>query len=299
MATGTQFTLSPSMVFENGYTATETTVGSITYYKVGNGARWKWTTSARKLTVYAYAEYGNDSNNGRIGLLVDGQPYFYGTPRSTGAYQSTLWLPRGADKVVELFVPLQSASSAGGARLGVYPYRVEFDAPAAEISPSLEANHLVIYGDSIASGGVAICPSVYGYAGLMKRGAANGGYDGSVTQVSHGTRRLADDCATAGAATAFVTALLGLSPTKLLIAIGSNDHSVVPAVTLANFATYYERLLDEVHVQDDTLPMVCLSPIRRGAEGTNANGNTMAEFRTAISDAAKGETVKKISFTLK
>jgi lysophospholipase L1-like esterase len=284
------YTLDPAMAFENGATATETTVGDVTYYKVGNGARWKWTTSARKLILSAYAEYGSDSNNGRIGMVVDGAPYFYGTPRTTGVFQTTLWLPRGADKVVELFVPLQYAASAGGARLGVYPYHVAFDAEATEITPSLPANHLVIYGDSIASGGIALCPSVFGYAGLMKWDTVGGKYDGAVTQVSWGTRRLADDCATSGAATAFVTALLALNPTKILLAIGSNDHSVIPAVSLVNFTTYYERLLDEIHAQDDTIPIVCLSPIRRGAEGTNANGNTMAEFRTAISNAVSARS---------
>lgn len=281
----TDFTLSAADLFENGRPGlSSTTVGAVTYPRGGNGARWKWTTSARRMWVASYAEYSSAlTNNGRAGLLVDDVPYFFGAPQATGQFEQLLRLPPGANKTVELFMPLQFAASAGATPTGVFPYSVRFDDEATPIVPSLQAEHLVIYGDSIGAGGIAICPAVYGWAGLAKR--QTDGFDGSVTQVSWGTRRLADDCATAGAATAFVTALLALLPTKILLAIGSNDHSVTPNVSLANFTTYYERLLDEIHTQSANMPIVCLSPIRRGAEGTNANGNTLAEFRTVISDA--------------
>jgi len=283
MATAKTFTLSPSMLFENGKTGVLTTAGSVSYYKVGNGARWKWTTSARKMTVSCYCEYSSVlSNNGRLALIVNGVKYFFGAYQGTAnaVYSTTMRLPAGALKTVELLVPLQYAASAGGAPLGIYPFSVQFDEDATEISPTLQASHLVIYGDSIASGGIAISPAVYGYAGLLKNGLLS---NTSVTLVSHGFRRLADDCSTGGAATAFVTAMLALLPTKILITIGSNDQALAPLVTLANFTTYYGRLLDEIHTQAPTMPIVCLSPIRRSTEGDNANGDALADFRSAIS----------------
>lgn len=290
MATALTFTLAPAMLFENGRPApSPTTVGSVSYYKVGNGARWKWTTSARKMAVNSYLEYTAGFNhNGQMAILVDNVPYFFAAPTSgttAGVVSQTMRLPVGANKTVEMVVPITNAASAGATPLGMFPFFVQFDESATEISPSLQAAHLVIYGDSIASGGVAISPSVYGYAGLMKRSIGAGGYNGSVTQVSWGSRRLADDCDTAGHATTFVTALLALLPTKILLTIGSNDQALVPNITLANFDTYYQRLLDEIHSQSASMPIVCLSPIRRSTEAANGAGNTLAEFRTKISDA--------------
>lgn len=282
MATASSFTLDPAMLFENGKTASLVTVGSVSYYRVGNGARWKWTTSARKMTVSFYCEYSSGlGNNGRCAILINGVPRFF------GAYQGAagnVWvvpmrLDPGANKTIELFVPMQYASSAGGTPVGTYPYFVQFDDLATEISPTAPSNHLIIYGDSVDSGGVAISPAVYGYAGLMKAGA----YSGNVTLICHGARRLADDCSTSGAATAFVADMLARLPDKILIKIGSNDQALIPNVSLANFTIYAARLLDEIHAQDPTKPVTWLSPIRRGAEAANSSGETLAQFRTAIS----------------
>lgn len=270
------------MLFENNTFGSSTiTVGSVTYKTGGNGARWKWTTDARRMTVNCYCEYSSAfNNNGRIAVLVNNVPYFFGAPQATGFYTTNIRLPPGAAKTVELLIPLQFASSAGGARLGVYPYFVQFDELATEISPSLQAAVLVGIGDSIMSGGVAISPAVYGYTGLMKRSVGAGGYNGSVITDSYGTRRLNDIAASSGAAATYATAVAALSPTKIFCHIGTNDQAVTPPIAKATHQTQCGFLLDALHTAMPSVPIVWLTPIRRNEGVTNSNGDTMADFRT-------------------
>jgi hypothetical protein len=119
----------------------------------------------------------------------------------------------------------------------------------------------------------------------MKRPAANGGYPGSVTQVSHGYRMLVDDVTSAGTATTFATFIASLNPTVFICAIGSNDATLPGGPTLANFTASYGYLLDALHAAMPALKIHCVSPIIRGAdpEPANAEGKVMDDFRAAIS----------------
>lgn len=296
MALSYQYTLSPANLWENGKTAAwvPITADDGGYYNVGAGAKWKWTTAARRMEVDVYATVADKAL--MVGVRVyDGvtcRDYWGSAPQAGVVSTITIPLPAGAAKTVELIVPGQYAVSAGGAPLGVYPMRVRFDAVATALAPDTPANRLVIYGDSIAAGGVAISHSHFGYAGLMKKGSSFGGYAGRVTLVAHGYRRLTDDCASGGAQTAFAAALLALSPTKIVLAIGSNDHSVVPNVPVATFSAQYAGLLDAIHAASGSMPIVCVSPILRGvsSEVANSLSETMSQFRTAISSAVSARS---------
>lgn len=285
------FTLDPALLFENGKAATAVSPGGgPNYFDVGNGARWKWRTNARQITITGYATQNGLSGTGgypssRLGLLVNGKPYWYQAPVGNGASFTTppLWLPVGTNKIVELLVPSQAAISVGGAPKGVYPATVQFDYDATQISPSLLTNRLIIYGDSIASGGLAVTPALFGYAGLLKADASNGLANRSVTQVSWGFRRLNDDCSSPSAAASFASAIAALQPTEFLSVIGSNDQAVVPEILVATHQTQFGYLLDALHTAMPSLPIIVVSPIRRGSEGANSNGETMAQFRTAQS----------------
>ncbi len=288
----TTITLDPALLFENGKTAALVSPGGgLDYYNVGNGASWRWHTTSRYMEVdcYVTAAFNIVSCPERLGVRVRigsaVSDFWYTVPLATGGYTAQFWLPAG-NKTVELHVPAQFATASGGAPTGVYPRVVRFDRSASAISPSLLATHAVIYGDSIASGGVGVSPVLLGYTGLMRRGVAAGGYGGSVTQVCWGYRRLADDCNTSQKRIDFAAFLLALAPTKIILAIGSNDQATVPATTLANFTTYYTGLLDQIIAQHATMPIVCTSPIIRTDESANSNGETMAQFRSAISTAA-------------
>jgi hypothetical protein len=281
-------TLTPAQLHENGRTPALVSVGGGNdYYDVGNGAYWEFTTSARyaELDGYATAPFGVGGVTNRIcARTIQGgktEDRFFKVPEALGAFTAKLLLPAGTNKTVQIFVPAQYAMSGGAAPVGVYPIRVRFDAAATAVAPVLLAKHVVIYGDSIASGGVGVCPTLFGYAGLMKRPAANGGYDGSVTLVSHGYRRLLDDCDTAPKRTAFASFLVSLNPTKIILAIGSNDQAVPGGPNLASFTAYYGGLLDAIHAIASTIPVVCSSPIIRDETATT-NGWTMPQGRTAI-----------------
>lgn len=284
------FDLDPAKLWGNGKTPVPATVGAVSYYKVSNGAFYRYVTSATLAWVHQVVEFADGplSVNGRLGAVVNGKVR-YG-PATRGVANSMqappLKLPVGVDKVVDIFVASQYASSAGASPLGAYPFKIVFNDEAVEVDPVLTGDHLVGYGDSIMSGGLSLAPSVFGFMNLLRMR----GNLGRVTSVSYGTRRLVDDCATVNAydavkTAAFVASLLSLNPTRLLITIGSNDHSVIPAVSLTLFAACVGGLLDQIHAQAPSLPVVWLTPIRRGAEGTNSNGNTMAQFRTVIVDA--------------
>lgn len=315
------------------------TGGPDVYWRVGNGARWKWSgVSATYMEIDMWATVAG--GNSVCGVLVnDGVklwPLYSKQPEyAPGLNTIRMLLPPGASKTVELFVPMQNATTKGGIPAGAYPVRVRFSSPATAVAPPTPTVRLGVYGDSITSGGVSICQTLNGFCGLMKRGlsaqtgsnwlaAYNGatayvagnvvssgnwiwqasqattgnapaigssfwnllGYNGSVTQISYGTRCLADDASTGGAQTAFATAIAALGLTKLMLFIGSNDQAVIPATTLANFSSFYAGLLAALFVAQPALNLVCVSPtLRQNPEVANANGNTMTQFRSAIQTA--------------
>ncbi|MDO8800038.1 SGNH/GDSL hydrolase family protein [Phenylobacterium sp.] len=290
MAASNAYTLDPTKLFENGKTPVLVSPGGGNdYYNVGNGAYWRITEDASPVRYMEVDYWPTTTSNVRpavrckIGATV--RDLWFAPPTATGAlYTARILLPKNA-KTIELYVPQQSAAAVGGAPTGSYPIRIRTDQPVSFATPSLLARHVVLYGDSIASGGIGASPAQFGYGPMLRRGAALDGIDASLTQVSHGYRLLTDDCNTSGKRTTFAALLLALSPTEIWLAIGSNDQAVLGGPTLANFTTYYEGLLDEIHAQSASMLIKCISPIRRSTEGANTNGETMAQFRSAISTA--------------
>lgn len=292
------YTLDPTKLFENGKVASLVSVGGGNdYYDVGNGAYWRMTEDSApvrwmEVDYWTTGQLNNCRSCVRLKIGATIKDLWYSTATVSGTlYTAKFWLPKEA-KTLELLVPQRNASAIGGAALGMFPIRIRTDQPVSFVAPSLLAKHVVIYGDSIASGGVGVCATLFGYYSLLRRGLALGGIDASVTLVSHGTRLLKDDCDTAGKRTTFAANLLAGgaagAPSQILLAIGSNDCSLAGGTSLANFTTYYEGLMDEIHSQSASMPIKCLSPIRRsGAESGDPGGNGYAlpALRTVISDA--------------
>jgi len=301
------------------------------YWRVGTMARYKWTTSARRMRVKLYATSGGGDT---VGVRIhNGTDIVERYAPGVNSYHNEITFSLGdgsAGKIVELLIPAQNAYSAGGAVVGMYPYEVRFDATSTPVALTSPTNRLGIWADSIL-GSVVVSPSQYGIAGLMKRGltvqagakwkgawaggtayaigeyvssgtwvwkaktASTGvtpvaganwelyGYNGSVTGIAYGYRRVADDWSTAPNRTAWAAAVAALGLTRLLCFIGSNDYAVLPPTTLANFTTYIGAGLDALHAAQPALPISVLTSIKRGngSEVANSNGELLSQFRTA------------------
>tara|TARA_R110000868_G_scaffold5086_1_gene31456 strand:+ start:4198 stop:5379 length:1182 start_codon:yes stop_codon:yes gene_type:complete len=172
-----EYPLLPANASENGRTGAWTAVDanqSLGYYLMGTGARWRFTTSARRMQVRCYGTGGDR----QIGIRVaDGstvREYWFGAPQSGVFTTNQIWLPPGVNKTVELLVPGQHAQSQAlsfaGTPIGAFPVAVSFDMVATTIAPTTPTNRLMILGDSISVGGNAASEALLGYAGLMKRG---------------------------------------------------------------------------------------------------------------------------------
>ena len=80
----------------------------------------------------------------------------------------------------------------------------------------------------------------------------------------------------------------GTSTNKLLILLGTNDYAV-DLVPVADFQTKYSDLLVAINASRPDIDIMCISPIVRTNDGANANGDTLADFRTAVEAAATGK----------
>lgn len=292
------YTLDPMMLWENGF-GPNAVSGPPAYNVVGAGSRWSFTTTADYMEVDAYTTQTlstyQDAPNSVLGYNVTSggvlRPLFGSAP-PLGASTVRCTLLNQALKTVDLFTPGQHATSAGGAAFGCYLITLRTNQPVTFIAPPTPAKRLCILGDSIGVGAAAISQSNFGYAGLMKRGAGFGGYNGSVTLWrSWGTKRQIDDWNGASACAASAALIAAQNFTDVMPALGTNDQAVIPNVPLATFATNYALMLDAIHAAQPSLRVWCLSPFLRGnPEVANGNGNTMDQFRSAISTAVSTRT---------
>lgn len=192
--------LDPTLLWENGGlftvgTSPNTAAAAIpssaqsgapfAYWRVGNSARWKWSgVSGEYMEVDFVTTSGNGTanTNDMAGVLVnDGvnlwpmyttnAPSGNGTSAPPGMHTIRVWLPPGAAKTVELFVPMQNAINfSPGIPFGSYPVAARFSSPVTAVTPPSPAKRLCAIGDSITSGGVSIAQTINGWGGLMKRG---------------------------------------------------------------------------------------------------------------------------------
>jgi len=284
--------LLPSMLFCNGVVPTLVTPGNgEPYWNVGNGAYWEFVGGARRVDLDVYVTGYPQAICVRSfinGIVVIPDRWFMIPPVTNAPYTTNrLLLPAGPSNTVrQIIVPAQAAFSAGAAPQGTYPIRARWDAPMRQNSPTTPANRLLVVGDSIDSGGVGVSPATFGWAGLLARGSANGGYNGSVTLWSWGTRRLNDVASTLPLATAFVTAVLALNPTKVAMDLQSNDQAVLPNIPVATHQTQCGWVMDQFNAQAPTLPVRWRGMIlRQNPEVANSLGAFPADFRTAMSAA--------------
>lgn len=247
------------------------------YYNHHPLSRIVFTSAARMLTLTVNStEYSDAISVSRIGIRVNGADYLYVNPGADGSYTFNLLLSRG-QKQVEIV-----ASGANKPSTSVLQtFLVSMDADAAfTVQPPQASNRLVIYGDSISVGSGADSHALRGWASLLRRI-----YPGSVLVEGHGFRKLQDDASTAGARTTMASTLAALNPSKLWIAIGTNDYGIAGTWNAASFGTAYADLLDKFHAAAPGCTIYCQSPIVRTTETANGAGSTLGNYRTQIETA--------------
>lgn len=267
------FTLAPGDLWDNGYSTDQ---GD--YYQSSPLARAKFTTSARLATIVVVTDILG-SSQGEIGVRVNGSDWWWCPAMANGTATLKCLLPRGANKTVEIFAGLQNKPSD---LLGTYLVSVEFEAAANLVTPS-GADRIVVYGDSISVGASASPGCLKGWTGILKATR-------NVLVEGWGYRKLQDDGSTAGARTTFANLIAAYTPSIVWLAIGTNDYALIGSWNAASFGTAYADLLDKLNTALPSAVIYCQTPITRTGEGANGAGSTMAEYRTAISDAVSTRT---------
>lgn len=88
---------------------------------------------------------------------------------------------------------------------------------------------------------------------------------------------------------AFVAKVAAASPSKIWLAIGTNDYGL-NKWSAASFGTAYAALLDDLHTALPSATIYCQTPIVRSTETANGSGSTLGNYRTQISTAQSTRT---------
>ncbi|MDO7843465.1 hypothetical protein [Sphingomonas immobilis] len=289
----------PASFSENGRASVFTAVGGAAgaggFWNLGPGARRTWTGSTRRARLLVYStglvrqpglRITNNAGTVQRDVVSSDVPvtngyswcYFDRLPKD----------PAGASKI-ELFVGGQHALSAGGPAQGTFPVAIEFDGKVTPVAPVTTGNHLVLIADSIPVGGNAVIESQLGFAGLMRRPVALGGYNGRVTLVGHGYAMIRDDMNGAPAQAAFAAFINSLGPTKIGVGRIVNDWLAgggTAAATQAMLAGFLNALSSTASA---AVPVILQSPWLTGVrEGTGASGDNMDAYRAAIANCVTG-----------
>ena len=266
-----------SSLFENGYTTQRTE-----YRECSPFARWKFTTDAPRIFIKGYCNiYSQYPTVAHLGLKINGA---YQTLTCTADGINTFDVSMGnGSKTIEIIAGAQSKPSTtllGTFPVAVYPYG-SANAPS-ETAPSA-SNTIVMYGDSITSGSFADYPTSEAAAVLVRAA-----YGGSVLVEAWGYRALKDDGTDATARQTFSTRLASYNPSKIWLAIGTNDYGSSNGLwSAADFGTAYADLLDKLHTDISGATIYCQSPLIRTTETANLNhSNTLDDYRAQISTAA-------------
>lgn len=264
------------------------------YYQSSTFARAIFDTSARWVDAGLQTNsFSSSPANAVVGILVNGSPaYSCPAPSADGAGTVGILLPPGAKRVEIISSTQFKTTPNGNTMYATYLVSAEFkdakggNAVSATLVPPSSANRLVIYGDSIAAGASASIPPLGGWAARLKAA-----WQGSVLVDAFGYSRFQERASSSGLRAAFATRMTGFSPSKLYLAIGTNDYGIPGSWNAADFGAAYADVLDRIHTIAPTLPIYCQSPLSRGtADEANSAGSTLANYRTQIETAANARS---------
>jgi len=245
-------------------------------------SRFKFTTDATilKIKVRSTLYDATPSLYGYVVVYVDAVRTNY---KFTDSNYKRIILAPGT-KVIQIIEEGTSIPS-GTTQLGTYITSVLTNGATNTIDYADPANRRTFLGDSISVGASATY-MFDGWTTLFRQAGA------SMNNYGWGYNSIFDVASTAGKRTttvSFINSLMdGSSSNTLIIALGTNDYGL-PKCSAADFETYYADLLVAINAARPTITIKCLTPYDRGTETANSYGNTLDDYRTAISNAASGK----------
>lgn len=276
---GVKFNVSPTNLFDNGYSTAQAG-----YYDASPLSRARLTTDATSITVVGYTTiFSTTPAVAKLGVRIDGVDYTTLAFSSDGSQTFNLTgLPAGS-KQIEVITGAQERPSS--TILGSYITSIAANnGTFSRVQNPTASNRLVVIGDSIANGYLATNPTLQGWAALLRST-----YAGNVMVEGVGYGALNDYCDTAPHQAAFVSRIAGYAPSKIWLALGTNDYGL-NAQSAAGFGTQYASLLDALHTALPGVTIYCQKPIPRTTETANTFGNTLDNYRSQIVTAVSTRT---------
>jgi len=238
-------------------------------------ARLAFTTTASILTITGTTDiYSVYPNNAKLGLRYDGVNQTSIAFTANGAKTISLAVPGSGTRTGDITAGFQNYSS--GIK-GTYIDSVIYPTDELTIIPPTTRDRIVVYGDSIATGAFATDIEYNGWAMLLRS------YGKKVLLEGYGGRSLHADTNTTILEDAFVSRIAGYSPNIIYLEIGANDY-YLNKQSAANFKTAYNSLIDKLVAAIPGVRIICQTFTMFTSEIANTFGNTMDDYRTAVSE---------------
>lgn len=158
---------------------------------------------------------------------------------------------------------------------GVFIRKITFDQPAVRVQPA--AKRVVVYGDSLASGGRVNNPSAEAWPVLLRK-------QFSVRLEAYGYRMLYEDAQTPADRSALASKTAVSAPDVVWLAIGTNDYGMAPW-SAQDFGEAYAATLDAIHAASPQAVLFAQSPIQQIVEPPNSFGDDLDAYREQIASA--------------
>lgn len=205
-----------------------------------------------------------------IGVTVNDQFHQRIRHLANGTLKTTVPLPAGTKTVRIVNGPQARANPAPGSPwYGTWVKAFTADAPLRSM-PSGEC--LFVYGDSIATGAWAADTQSEAWIPLVREALGI-----RVASKAIGSQTLWDDCNTPALAKDFADRIARIAPTKIWLAIGTNDFGL-GRWSAAAFGAAYGQLLDAMRELMPWAEVYAQTPLLRTETGVQA-------FRDAIANA--------------
>ena len=261
------------------------------YWQQSSHSEIAFTTTATSVSLGLYRDLSDAAYDAQNCISVfEGTTYKGRVLASTGYAYGTLALTAGS-KTVRLVHSVRSRNGSAGTGEGfegTHIISARFNASATRLVPSTPSTHYLFLTDSSTDGFVTDTEGEHGPINQLRNYLYAGG--SRVSTFGYGGHTLYKVANDGTARTATVTAVKAFNPSHLIIELGLNDYSN-NLWSPSSFETALGTLLSDLNTEFPSLLIYLVTcPTLATGEGANAGGNTVAQFRTAQSNAASGKS---------